>query len=69
MGQEGEREERGNGRSPELGCRGGNESKQATYMVERGESRMGKIDRQTCLKIKVLRWPRLIFHHNPKLKM
>lgn len=69
MGQEGEREERGNGRSPELGCRGGNESKQATYMVEREKRTMGKIDRQTYLKIKVLSWPRLIFHHTPKLKM
>lgn len=26
-------------------------------------------DRWTCLKIQVLSWPRLIFHHAPKLKM
>lgn len=40
-------------------------------MVERGKKRVGKIGRlpKTCLKIKVLSWPRLIFHHTPKLKM
>lgn len=60
-------------RSAEVGCRGGTESEQTRERWWRAEREGGgrKIGRlpQTCLKIKVLSWPRLIFYHTPKLKM
>lgn len=59
-------------RSAEVECRGGTESEPANEIDGRERKRrvgeMGWLP-ETCLKIKALSWPRLIFHHTPKLKM
>ena len=71
MGQEGGREEGGEWRrrSAEVGTEEGLSTSDRWYRETK--RRVGKVGRTlvTCLKIKVLSWPWLIFHHTLKLKM
>lgn len=72
MGQEGEREERGNGGKDQQRWVQRRDRALAKVIDDRERKRRaGKVGRLlvTCLKIKVLSWPWLIFHHTPKLKM
>lgn len=66
------RREGGEGGSRKSGVGVQRREKQTTYIWRRedkgGSRKMGRL-LQACLKIKVLRWPQLIFHHSPKLKM
>ena len=59
---------RGGGLKGEISSRGGVQIDGRERKGKGGWEKIGGLP-ETCLKIKVLSWPRLIFHRAPKLKM